>query len=156
MIRKSAGILPYRKVKGTFEVFLVHPGGPYWSSKDLNAWSVAKGEPDGDEEIFAAAVREFREETGLDISGEYLELEPVKQPGGKMVYAWAVEYDLDESRVESNLFTMEWPPRSGKTEEFPEVDKAGWFGFETARQKIVKGQVPILDQLEGHLLGRLR
>jgi predicted NUDIX family NTP pyrophosphohydrolase len=154
MKKRSAGILPYRRKSDHYEVFLVHPGGPFWANKDLNAWSVAKGEPDGDEELFVAAIREFREETGLDISGDFMELDPVVQPGGKTVYTWAVESDTDAFRVQSNLFEMEWPPRSGKSKKFPEVDKAGWFSFDIARQKIVKGQVPILDQLEKLLIGR--
>lgn len=149
-MKRSAGILPYRKKCGYFEVFLVHPGGPFWATRDLNAWSVAKGEPGEDEELFLAAKREFGEETGMEVSGDFIELEPVMQPGGKFIYTWAVETDL-VADVQSNLFKMEWPPRSGRTEEFPEVDQAGWFGFETARQKIVKGQVPILDQLERKL-----
>ena len=151
MKKKSAGILVYRDIDGSHEVFLVHPGGPYWVKKDLNAWSVPKGEPDDEEDLFVAAKREFGEETGLEISGDFMELEPVKQPSGKIIYTWAVESDLDASAVESNLFEMEWPPRSGKTGKFPEVDRAGWFTFETARQKIVKGQIPILDQLERKL-----
>ena len=148
MKKKSAGILAYRKKGRQHEVFLVHPGGPYWTKRDLSAWSIPKGEFEEGEDPFKAARREFREETGSGITGEFMALEPVRQPGGKMVYAWAVESDLDASGIESNLFDMEWPPRSGKTEKFPEVDKAGWFSFEVARQKIVKGQIPILEQLE--------
>jgi len=148
MKKRSAGILVFRKRDTNHEVFLVHPGGPYWAKKDMNAWSVPKGEFDEGEEPFLAAKREFREETGFEISGNFIELDPVKQPSGKIIHTWAVDSDLDASKTDSNLFEMEWPPGSGKREEFPEVDNAGWFSFEIARQKIVKGQVPILEQLE--------
>jgi predicted NUDIX family NTP pyrophosphohydrolase len=151
MKKKSAGILVYRKTEKDYEVFLVHPGGPYWAKKDMHAWSIPKGEFNEGEEPIIAAKREFGEETGLTVSGAFIELQPVKQPGGKIIYSWAVESDPDASVIKSNLFEMEWPPGSGKTEEFPEVDKAGWFSFDIAREKIVKGQVPILEQLEGQL-----
>jgi predicted NUDIX family NTP pyrophosphohydrolase len=146
MAKKSAGILVYRKSGNEYEVFLVHPGGPFWAKKDLNAWSVPKGEFIEGEDPLTAAIREFREETGQDISGEFFALDPVRQPGGKIVYTWAVEANPDASNIKSNTFEIEWPPRSGKKIEIPEVDKAGWFTFEEARVKILKGQVPLLDQ----------
>ncbi len=152
MAKTTAGILPYRKREGTWEVFLVHPGGPFWKNKDRHAWSVGKGEPEEGEDLFHAAQREFREETGLDIEGDFIRLEPVKQPGGKVVHAWAVEADLDTSVIKSNNFRMEWPPKSGKMQEFPEVDKAGWFPLEEAKEKIHKGQVPLLEQLAEKLV----
>lgn len=147
MAKKSAGIIVFRKKGDNYEVLLVHPGGPFWANKDLNAWSVPKGEPEEDEELENAAKREFKEETGMDVPGKLLSLDPVKQPGGKVVYAWAVEADLDATRIESNTIEIEWPPGSGKKKEIPEVDKAGWFTFKEARQKILKGQIPILEQL---------
>lgn len=151
MAKTTAGILPYRKREGDWEVFLVHPGGPFWQNKDRHAWSVGKGEPEAGEGLFHAAKREFKEETGLDIHGEFVPLEPVKQPGGKIVHAWTVEADLDNIAIESNTFSMEWPPKSGKIREFPEVDKAGWFSLEEAKEKIHKGQVGILEQLAQRL-----
>jgi predicted NUDIX family NTP pyrophosphohydrolase len=151
MAKKSAGILAYRKGGNEYEVFLVHPGGPFWANKDTNAWSVPKGEFSEGEDPLVAAIREFREETGQDISGEFIELDAVRQPGGKTVYAWAVEAEPDASNITSNTIEIEWPPRSGKKKEIPEVDKAGWFTFEEARVKILKGQIPILGQLAGIL-----
>lgn len=147
MAKTSAGIIVYRKKEDNYEVLLVHPGGPFWANKDLNAWSVPKGEPEDDEELENAAKREFKEETGMDVTGELLSLDPVKQPGGKVVHAWAVEADLDATKIKSNTIEIEWPPGSGKKKEIPEVDKAGWFSFNEARQKILKGQIPILEQL---------
>ncbi len=148
MPRKSAGILVYKKFKEEFVVLLVHPGGPFWSKKDLNSWSVPKGEFDEDEEPFDAARREFKEETGFLPDGEFIRLDPVKQAGGKMVHAWAVEGDIDVSNIKSNLFKMEWPPKSGKFKEFPEIDRAEWFPIDVAKTKIIKGQIPILENLE--------
>ncbi len=147
MKKPSAGILPYRKNNSEYEVFLVHPGGPYWMNKDLHAWSVAKGEFEEDEEPLATAKREFQEETGYNISGEFIKLEPVKQPNGKIIHTWAVEADFDASKITSNFFEMEWPPRSGKFQEFPEVDRGGWFTFNKAVYKIISGQIPILKNL---------
>ena len=146
-MKQSAGILAYRRKGKNIEVFLVHPGGPFWKNKDQHAWSVPKGEFTQEEIPFEAAKREFREETGFSTDGRFIELQPVKQPGGKLVYVWAVEADLNPAYIKSNTFTLEWPPRSGKTIEVPEADKAAWFPLETARQKIHKGQVPILEQL---------
>lgn len=148
MPRKSAGILVFKKIKDGLGILLVHPGGPFWSKKDLNSWSVPKGEFDEDEEAFDAARREFKEETGFLPEGEFIRLEPVKQAGGKLVYTWAVEGDIDVSMIKSNLFKMEWPPKSGKFKEFPEIDRAEWFPIETAKTKIIKGQIPILENLE--------
>lgn len=155
MPKQSAGVLPYRKAGSLLEVFLVHPGGPLWTKKDYGAWSIPKGEFGEGEEPLAAAKREFHEETGLAIDGAFKPLQPVKQPGGKTVHAWSVEVaDLDASAVRSNTFSMEWPPRSGKTREFPEVDRAAWFDLATARKKILVGQLPLLDQLQQKLAAR--
>jgi predicted NUDIX family NTP pyrophosphohydrolase len=129
------------------QVLLVHPGGPFWASKDNGAWSIPKGELALDEEPLAAARREFREELGTEPVGEAIPLEPVKQPGGKLILAWAIRLDFEPSTLQSNTFAIEWPPRSGKQRSFPEVDKAEWFDLAAARQKILKGQAPLLDQL---------
>jgi predicted NUDIX family NTP pyrophosphohydrolase len=142
----SAGLLLYRR-GGEFEVFLVHPGGPFWSKKDARAWSIPKGEIGETEPPLQAARREFLEETGLAIDGEFRPLDPVKQTGGKIVYAWAIEADCDPAELRSNLFSVEWPPKSGKTHEFPEIDRAGWFTIPEARQKIIAGQIGLIDQL---------
>lgn len=147
-MKKSAGILAFRKTKTNTEVLLVHPGGPFYTNKDLHTWTIPKGEPDGEEDNFQAALREFEEETGVRPKGDFMALQPVKQNGGKAVFAWAVETDIDVSKVKSNNFSMEWPPKSGKTREFPEIDKAGWFTFKKARDKILKGQIPLLDELQ--------
>jgi predicted NUDIX family NTP pyrophosphohydrolase len=128
-------------------VLLAHPGGPYWARKDDGAWSIPKGEIADDEEPLAAARREFEEEMGHQADGEFLPLEPLKQPSGKLVLAWAVCCDFDPSTLESNMFSMEWPPKSGRQEQFPEVDRAAWFSIDVAKQKILKGQAPFIDQL---------
>ena len=147
MSRKtSAGILLYRR-RTDMETLLVHPGGPYWARKDLGAWSLPKGEIDEGEDPRAAAVREFKEETGVAIAGALLPLQPLRQPGGKTIHAWAVEGDCDPNQVRSNLFSMEWPPRSGLQQEFPEIDRAAWFPLDEARRRIVAGQIPLLDEL---------
>jgi predicted NUDIX family NTP pyrophosphohydrolase len=144
--KTSAGLLLYRH-RGELEVFLVHPGGPFWAKKDLGAWSLPKGEfVEGDDPL-QAARREFTEETGFLIEGEFRALEPVKQSGGKVVHAWAIEADCDASKVRSNSFSMEWPPKSGRTQQFPEVDRAEWFTLTEARKRIIKGQIGLLDQL---------
>jgi predicted NUDIX family NTP pyrophosphohydrolase len=145
--KKSAGILMYRLRNGTVEVFLVHPGGPYWAKKDLGAWSIPKGESADGEDRLSAAKREFQEETGFLPEGGFVALAPIKQPGGKVVYAWAVRGDCDAKRIVSNTFSMEWPPRSGKRQEFPEVDRAEWFSMNLAKEKILKGQVRLLEEL---------
>jgi predicted NUDIX family NTP pyrophosphohydrolase len=147
-VRRSAGILLYRRAGDSVEVLLVHPGGPYWARRDAGAWSIPKGEHGDDEEPLAAALREFAEETGVAIAPERtLDLGSVKQKGGKVVRAWAVDGDLDPDAIRSNTFTMEWPPRSGQTQEFPEVDRAGWFDLETAREKLIPAQTAFLDAL---------
>jgi predicted NUDIX family NTP pyrophosphohydrolase len=146
---RSAGLLLYRVRDGTPQVLLGHMGGPFWARKDERAWSVPKGEHGDDEDALAAARREFAEETGTPPpDGEPLPLGEVRQSGGKRVTAWALEGDLDPAAIASNTFTLEWPPRSGRTQEFPEIDRAAWFDLPTARAKIVKSQVPLLDALE--------
>jgi predicted NUDIX family NTP pyrophosphohydrolase len=147
MPKRSAGLLMYRRSGGQVEVLLVHPGGPFWTKKDTGAWSIPKGEHDDGEDAFAAATREFQEETGLVARGPCLPLAPVKQQGGKIVQAWAFEGDCQPESLQSTTFSLEWPPRSGRRQEFPEVDRAGWFSLEEAKQKIVPGQVPLLDEL---------
>lgn len=151
MPKISAGLLPYRRRDGRLEVFLVHPGGPFWAKKDEHAWSVPKGEADPGEDLLAAAHREFAEETGLACDGPALALTPVRQRGGKTVHAWAVEAELDPDQVRSNTFELEWPPRSGRLQDFPEVDRAAWLGLAEARRKIHKGQVELLDELAAQL-----
>jgi len=152
MPKKSAGLLLYREKRGSLEVFLVHPGGPFWAKKDEGAWSIPKGEFDADEDPLDAARREFQEETGLAVAGEYLPLTPIRQTGGKTVYAWAVRADVDAAMAKSNAFSIEWPPGSGKTQEFPEIDRADWFDIEVARRKILKSQLPLLEQIERPLV----
>jgi predicted NUDIX family NTP pyrophosphohydrolase len=149
MSRTSAGLLLFRRHQGCLEVFLVHPGGPFWRNKDLGAWSIPKGECAPGEDLLVAARRELLEETGYDVAGPFASLGPIRQAGGKMVYAWAAEADIDPARVVSNTFTVEWPPRSGRQQEFPEIDRAAWFPLEEARIKILAGQVPLLEQLVG-------
>lgn len=146
MPKQSAGILPFRETVLGLEVFLVHPGGPFWAKKDLGAWSLPKGEFD-EEEPLAAARREFAEETGFVAAGEMIPLEPIRQPGGKTVHAWAMRANLDPAAVESQSFSMEWPPKSGRRQEFLEVDRAAWFPIDTARTKILKGQEGFINQL---------
>jgi predicted NUDIX family NTP pyrophosphohydrolase len=146
MPKRSAGLLMYRRSGGHVEVLLVHPGGPFWMKKDAGAWSIPKGEYDEGEDAFAAATREFREETGLVAQGSFLPLAPVRQ-SGKIVQAWAFEGDCQPESLRSSTFSLEWPPRSGRRQEFPEVDRAEWFGLEEARRKIIPGQVALLDEL---------
>jgi predicted NUDIX family NTP pyrophosphohydrolase len=146
--KRSAGILLYRTAGDAPEVLLVHPGGPFWARKDAGAWSIPKGEYGDDEDPRACALREFEEETGRALPpAELIDLGNVKQKGGKVVTAWAAEGDLDAESVRSNTFTMEWPPRSGRTAEFPEIDRAGWFGIDAAREKLVPAQAELLDRL---------
>jgi predicted NUDIX family NTP pyrophosphohydrolase len=154
MTRRSAGVLLYRIREGSLEVLLVHPGGPLWATKDLGAWSIPKGEYGASEDPLEAARRELEEETGIRAAGPLVPLSKVRQAGGKEVLAWAVEGDADAAAIRSNTFSMEWPPRSGRSVEFPEVDRAGWFGMEEARRKILKGQLPFLDEIEGLLRPR--
>jgi predicted NUDIX family NTP pyrophosphohydrolase len=146
--KESAGLLMYRFCDSVLEVFLVHPGGPFWTKKDAGAWSIPKGESAADEDRLSAAKREFREETGITRSeGNFIALTPLKQAGGKVVYAWAVEGDCDAKNITSNHFSVEWPPRSGKRQEFPEVDRAEWFPMAIAKEKILKGQLGFLEEL---------
>jgi predicted NUDIX family NTP pyrophosphohydrolase len=142
--KTSAGILLFRKAPAGVEVMLVHPGGPFWAKKDAGAWSIPKGLADEGEDLIEAAKREFLEETGRAVDGEFLDLGLHKQPGGKTVRAWACEGDFDPAALKSNTFALEWPPRSGRMAEFPEVDRAAWFSIDEALRKINKGQRPIL------------
>lgn len=151
MPKQSAGLLVYRRREEKIEVLLVHPGGPYWASKDIGAWSIPKGEFTTEEDPLATAIREFQEETGFIPSGEYQALVPTKQSGGKVIHAWALEADFDATSIQSNPFTMEWPPYSGKLQSFPEVDRAEWFALGVAKQKILRGQVNLLEQLEARM-----
>jgi predicted NUDIX family NTP pyrophosphohydrolase len=152
MTKFSAGILLYRNHHPETEVLLVHPGGPYWRGKDLGAWSIPKGEYTNDEEPLAAAKREFQEETGFPLEGdEFRRLCETQLPSGKVISAWAVEGDCDAAAIRSNLFSMEWPPRSGKMREFPEVDRAAWFPVSVARVKLHPAQGRFVDCLVGML-----
>ena len=153
MPKRSAGMLMYRRAGARLEVLLVHPGGPFWSKKDLGAWSLPKGEYAAGEEPLAVAMREFEEETGARPSGDFLPLGESVQPGRKIVTAWAVEGDFDVGALKSNLFEMEWPPKSGRKTSFPEVDRAEWFSIEDARKKILRGQGAFLDRLLSALGG---
>jgi predicted NUDIX family NTP pyrophosphohydrolase len=146
----SAGLLVYRRSDGGIEVLLVHPGGPYWVKRDDGAWSLPKGEYEPGEDPLEAAVREFDEELGSEPPdrSDAVSLGQLRQPSGKVVSAWAVEGDLDVSEIRSDTFEMEWPPRSGRVHEFPEIDRVGWFDLETARRKILPAQLPFLDRLE--------
>jgi predicted NUDIX family NTP pyrophosphohydrolase len=146
MTKQSAGILLYRRKNDQLEVLLVHSGGPFWAKKDLGAWSIPKGEYEN-EEALAAAKREFEEETGFPVAGKALALSQQKQKGGKVINAWAVEGDLNTDEVRSNRFEMEWPPRSGKKQQFPEIDRAEWFPAETALKKINAGQAAFIGEL---------
>ena len=148
MPKTSAGLLLFRRAPAGLEVLLVHPGGPFWQGKDLGAWSIPKGEIGPDEDPLAAARREFREETGFERSGPAVPLGQLRQPGGKLVHAWALEGDADPSELSSNSFSMEWPRGSGRLQAFPEVDRAEWFGLAEARRRILPGQAPFLDRLE--------
>jgi predicted NUDIX family NTP pyrophosphohydrolase len=157
MPKLSAGVLVYRRGDRGLEVLLVHPGGPYWAKKDDGAWSIPKGEYEPDEDPLGVALREFVEEIGKmpPDPGDAVWLGELQQPSGKIVSAWAVEGDVDVSDVHSNTFEMEWPPRSGRTGEFPEVDRADWFGLEEARSKLLRGQLGFIDRLSELLDGSL-
>jgi predicted NUDIX family NTP pyrophosphohydrolase len=148
MPKQSAGLLVYRLRNEALEVFLVHPGGPFWAKKDAGAWSIPKGEFAPDEDALAAAQREFTEETGVVLNGPFAALGTVRQAGGKTIYAFVTEADIDPEKIVSNTFRMEWPPRSGRFAAFPEVDRAAWFSLEAAAEKINSSQ--------GELLLRLR
>ena len=145
--KNSAGILLFRRKDG-LQVLLVHPGGPFWKNKDSGAWSVPKGEYAENEEPLAAALREFEEETGLQLSGKFIELSPIRQKSGKTVHCWALEGDADPAQFKSNSFEMEWPPRSGKKQSFPEVDRAEWFPVPDALKKILEAKRNFLEELK--------
>jgi len=148
MARTSAGLLVYRINNQLLEVFLVHPGGPFWKNKDNGTWSIPKGEFEAPENPLDAALREFEEETGFTVKGEFIPLTPVKQPGGKTVYAWAISGNFDPAKIRSNNFSIVWPPGSGNIKEFPEIDRADWFELSSAKQKILRGQIPLLEEFE--------
>ena len=146
-VKKSAGILLYRLLKNKPEFFLVHPGGPFWTNKDAGAWTIPKGEYNINEEPLAAAIREFSEETGHIISGNFISLTPIIQKAGKQVDAWALEGDIDTTNIRSNSFNIEWPPKSGNWKSYPEIDRAEWFDIKTAKEKINPAQVAFLEEL---------
>lgn len=148
MSKQSAGILVYKKIDNQLQVFLVHPGGPFWAKKDGGAWSIPKGEYLDDEEPLTAAKREFHEETGQHIDGKFIQLKPVKLKSGKTVHCWAVEGDVDADNIVSNIFPIEWPYKSGKFIDIPEVDKGGWFDLATAKEKINLAQVAFIEELK--------
>jgi predicted NUDIX family NTP pyrophosphohydrolase len=150
--KRSAGLLMYRKRRCEIEVFLVHPGGPFWAKKDQGVWTIPKGEYDADEEPLAAARREFQEETGFIPNGTFIELGSVRQKGGKVVIAWAVEGDCDPAQLTSNTCQIEWPPRSGKCLEIPEIDRGSWFSSQSARTYMKPEQVPFLETLESRIV----
>ncbi|HEY2859389.1 MAG TPA: NUDIX domain-containing protein [Terracidiphilus sp.] len=147
MTRRSAGLLLYRRRNGALEVFLAHPGGPFWAKKDAGAWTIPKGEYESDEAPLAAAKREFEEETGFRMDGAFFDLGEITQKSGKIVRAWAVEGDLDPAKLVSNFCEVEWPPRSRKMIEIPEVDRGAWFGLEEAKVKMFAAQLAFLDRL---------
>ena len=151
MAKRTAGILLFREAPDGLEVLLVHPGGPFWARKDEGAWSIPKGLVDDGEDPFDAAKREFREETGGAPDGEAIALDPLRQPSGKILHAWALRGEFDPATLTSNTFSMEWPPASGQLREFPEVDRAGWFSMQEAGRKILKGQAPLLLDLRRKL-----
>ncbi len=152
MARLSAGLLLYRRHEDVWQVLLAHPGGPLFARRDQGVWTIPKGEPEAGEDLFSAARREFEEETGIVPRGTFFELQPIKQKGGKIVQAWALEQDCDPASVVSNSFRLEWPPKSGRWAEFPEIDRAAFFDLPTARKKIKTGQDGLLEQL-AKLLG---
>ncbi|KWV60916.1 NUDIX hydrolase [Bradyrhizobium macuxiense] len=151
MAKRSAGLLMFRRARGGPEVLLVHPGGPFWAKKDDGAWSIPKGLYQDDEDPLVAAKREFEEETGQRPAGVFIALGVFKQPGGKQVSAWAFEGEFDLASFKSNIFELEWPPKSGRLAEFPEADRAAWFPIEDALRKVTKGQVAILSSLTDRL-----
>lgn len=146
-MKSSAGILFYNFKDKALIVFLVHPGGPYWKNKDQHAWSIPKGEMEPDELPFNAALREVQEETGIVAQGNFIELSPLKQKSGKVIYAWGLQYNIIEENITSETFELEWPPKSGTMVSFPEIDKGAWYSLEDAREKILPGQLAWLDEL---------
>lgn len=148
MPQKSAGLLLYRFSNHTLEVLIVHPGGPFWAKKDNGAWSIPKGEFDDSENPLAAAIREFEEEMGEKVSGNFLSLSPVKLKSGKIIFPFALEHNFDVTTIKSNTFTLEWPPKSGKMQKFSEIDKGAWVDIPLGKLKLNSGQVPILEELE--------
>jgi len=151
LAKLSAGVVLFRKRPTGLQALLVHPGGPFWKKKDLGAWSIPKGEYTEPEDPLVAAKREFAEETGIQLDGDFLPLGSFKQPSGKMISAWALEGDCSVADIRSNTFTIEWPPKSGRQQEFPEIDRAEWFDLAEAQKRILKGQVAILDRLKSQL-----
>ena len=154
MTKQSAGILVYRRKNKHIEVFLVHPGGPFWLKKDLGAWSIPKGEIEEEEDPMKVALREFKEETGQVVNGDFTPLQPVEQKGGKIIIAWAIEGEVNEDKIVSNTFEIEWPPKSGRMKSFPEVDKAAWFSIDAAKEKINPAQINFIDELTTNLRDR--
>jgi len=154
MEKRSAGLLMFRRRAAELQVFLVHPGGPFWAKKDAGAWMIPKGEFTDGELPLDAARREFHEETGFDAAGEFIDLGTVRQAGGKLVTAWAFEGDCDPDKLTSNLCTLEWPPHSGRTIQVPEVDRGAWFSLSGAKSSILKSQQPFLDVLSAKVLNR--
>lgn len=161
MSKKSAGLILYQFTHKVLQVLLVHPGGPFWAKKNLGSWSIPKGEFDEQEDPLAAAKREVQEETGINVNAlqsssfPLIELVPLKQKSGKIIYAWGIEAAMNTVFIKSNFFEMEWPPKSGKYQSFVEVDKAEWFNLEEAKKRIIPGQVPLLEDLERQLMKRL-
>jgi predicted NUDIX family NTP pyrophosphohydrolase len=151
MIKRSAGILLFRESSSSIQVLLAHPGGPFWKRKDAGAWSIPKGELEEGEEPLSAAKREFQEETGFSLTFDLIPLQPLRQASGKVIFAWAARGDVDSSELKSNTFAMEWPPGSGRQQEFPEIDRAEWFPLDVARSKISKGQQGFLAELAAKL-----
>jgi len=147
MKKQSAGILPYKYVHGQIFFFIAHPGGPFYRKKDNGSWTLVKGEINEGEDPFAAAIREFKEETSIDIIGDFLQLTPIKQKSGKLVHVWAIESDFTTENIKSNTFTIEWPPKSGVMAEFPELDKFEWFDMDTTMGKLLSGQVGFVKEV---------
>ena len=150
MAKQSAGLLMYRQTPQGLQVLLVHPGGPFWQKRNLSVWTIPKGLSEPGEDLFNTACREFKEETSLTPTGPFLELPEIRQ-SSKRVKAWAFEGDCDPTQLHSNTFTMEWPPKSGRMQEFPEVDRAAWFSLEAAKQHILKAQIPLIESLQAQV-----